>query len=110
MKSYSTLLTIIITLILKYGFCQENLNIDHYPIEINKETPKKNNVESIIFSKNIFNNIEFGLMFGATQFYGDIKQLDFRPSYSRFFDEIKPAYELSIQKKINPLISLKTNL
>ena len=32
----------------------------------------------------------------------------FRPSYSRFFDEIKPSYELSIQK-INPLISLKTS-
>ena len=52
MKSYSTLFTIIITLILKHGFCQENLNIDHYPIEINKETPKKNNVENIIFSNN----------------------------------------------------------
>jgi len=109
MKSFSTLLTIIIILIFRTGFCQESLNFDHYPIIINKETPKKNNLKSSLFSKNIFNNTEFGLMFGATQFYGDIKQLDFRPSYSRFFDEIKPAYEMSIQKKINPLISLKTS-
>ena len=55
----------------------------------------------------MFNNIEFGIMSGLTQFYGDIKQFDFRPSYSRFFDEIKPSYEISISKKINPLLSLK---
>ena len=108
MKNFSTIL-IIISLMLKNGFSQENLSTNHYPIVINKESPKKNKIENKLSSKNIFNNIEFGLMFGATQFFGDIKQLDFRPSYSRFFDEIKPAYELSIQKKINPLISLKTS-
>ena len=37
-------------------------------------------------------------MSGVTQFYGDIKQFDFRPSYARFFDEIKPSYEISIRK------------
>jgi len=89
---------------LKLVVAQDNTNPNHYSIKVNEEkTTKKKKLSS----NNFFNNIEFGFMYGVTQFYGDIKQFDFRPSYAKFFDEIKPSYELSVSKKINPLISLK---
>lgn len=95
---------------LKLVIAQENTNTNHYSIKVNQEETTKKQKFKKLSSNNLFNNIEFGLMSGVTQFYGDIKQFDFRPSYARFFDEIKPSYELSISKKINPLISLKGSL
>ena len=95
---------------LKLVVAQHNTNINHYSIKVNQEeTTKKKKIKKLS-SNNLFHNIEFGFMSGLTQFYGDIKQFDFRPSYSRFFDEIKPSYEISISKKINPLLLFYANL
>ena len=85
-------------------------NYTHYNILIKESNQKESNSNKKIISENcksLFSNTEFSFLFGATQFYGDIKQFDFRPSYSKFFEEIKPSYELSISKKINPLISIR---
>ena len=90
---------------LKLVISQNNTNINHYSIKVDTEESTKKKSKKLS-NNNLFNNIEFGLMSGVTQFYGDIKQFDFRPSYFRFFDEIKPSYEISI-RKINPLILLK---
>ena len=92
---------------LKLVISQNNTNINHYSIKVDAEESTTKQKSKKLSNNNLFNNIEFGLMSGITQFYGDIKQFDFRPSYARFFDEIKPSYEISIRKKINPLISLK---
>ena len=70
---------------LKLVVAQDNTNLNHYSIKVNEEkTTKKKKLSS----NNFFNNIEFGFMYGVTQFYGDIKQFDFRPSYAKFFDEM----------------------
>ena len=95
---------------LKLVTAQENTNLNHYSIKVNEEETKRKQKLKKSASSSLFNNIEFGIMSGLTQFYGDIKQFDFRPSYSRFFYEIKPSYEISISKKINPLISLKGSI
>ena len=92
---------------LKLVISQNNTNINHYSIKVDAVESTTKQKSKKLSNNNLFNNIEFGLMSGLTQFYGDIKQFDFRPSYARFFDEIKPSYEISISKKINPLISLK---
>ncbi|MBT6808444.1 MAG: OmpA family protein [Flavobacteriales bacterium] len=91
-------------------FSQENIedNKTHFSIDVKEEDRSE---KSRLFIRNNFNNLfsntEINILVGATQFYGDIKQFDFRPSYSRFSEEIKPSYELSITKKINPLMSMR---
>ena len=84
----------------KNGFSQENLSTNHYPIVINKESPKKNKIENKLSSKNIFNNIEFGLMFGATQFFGDIKQLDLGQATLDFLMKLNPHMNYLSKKKL----------
>ena len=49
-------------------------------------------------------------MFDYAQFFGDIKQLDFRPVYLLdFLMKLNPHMNYLSKKKINPLISLKTS-
>ena len=91
-------------------FSQEKIedNKTHFSIDV-KEQDKSEKSRFFIRNNfnNLFSNTEINILVGATQFYGDIKQFDFRPSYSKFSDEIKISYELSMTKKMNPLISMR---
>jgi outer membrane protein OmpA-like peptidoglycan-associated protein len=58
-------------------------------------------VESLNQSK-LWKGWIFGLNFGITKFQGDVTQ------YNQY--ELKPAFSLNIEKKINPLYSLSTEL
>ena len=69
---------------LKLVISQNNTNINHYSIKVDTEESTTKQKSKKLSNNNLFNNIEFGLMSGVTQFYGDIKQFDFRPSYLDF--------------------------
>ena len=85
--------------------------INHYPIKIKKNT---NNFNLSLQKKklqNLFLNTDLNILMGGTQFFGDIKQNDWLPAYDKNnnFSEIQAAIEISLTKKINPIISLQAS-
>jgi len=86
---------------------------NHFTIKINKEEPEKTKKVKIINKKGIgklFTNTDLSVLVGGTQFFGDIKQWDHIPAYDKDinFFEIKPAFEISLTKKIDHLFSIQT--
>ena len=82
--------------------------INHYPIKIKKNT---NNFNLSLQKKKLqklFLNTDLNILMGGTQFFGDIKQNDWLPAYDKNnnFSEIQAAIEISLTKKINPIIGM----
>ena len=94
-------------------FSQENTEnkSSHFALKVKEtkeEKKKKVNFKKLSL-KNAFVNTNFNMLIGATQFFGDIKQYDHLPAYeeSNGFWEIKPSLEVSLTKKLSPLLSLQ---
>lgn len=88
----------------------------HFEIKAYPATYEQNNVNeegiaelSNIFSK-LFSNTNIRILFGATQFFGDIKQFDYLPAYEKDipFSEIRSALAVSFTKKLSQLFSIQS--
>ena len=77
--------------------------------ETNEDKKKKIKIPGFL-NKKIFENTNFNILIGATQFHGDITQWDHIPAYEKNnnFSELKGALELSLTKEINQLFSIQT--
>ena len=101
-------------LFVNFTYSQDTLkdNKSHFVIEIEEQENKKTKLLQDGQLSSFFANTNLNILFGATQFFGDIKQWDNIPAFDKNqnFFEIKPSVEISLNKKINQLFSIQTSV
>jgi outer membrane protein OmpA-like peptidoglycan-associated protein len=101
-------------LFVNFTYSQDTLkdNKSHFVIEIEEQENRKTKLLQEGQLSSFFANTNLNILFGATQFFGDIKQWDNIPAFDKNqnFFEIKPSVEISLNKKINQLFSIQTSV
>jgi outer membrane protein OmpA-like peptidoglycan-associated protein len=101
-------------LFVNFTYSQDTLkdNKSHFVIEIEEQENRKTKLLQEGKLSSFFANTNLNILFGATQFFGDIKQWDNIPAFDKNqnFFEIKPSVEISLNKKINQLFSIQTSV
>ena len=113
-KMTRNLLLFNLLLFVNFTYSQDTLkdNKSHFVIEIEEQENKKTKLLQEGQLSSFFANTNLNILFGATQFFGDIKQWDNIPAFdkNKKIFEIKPSVEISLNKKINQLFSIKTSV
>ena len=112
MKKKSTLLVVVLFSCFSLLYAQDNaisnaINKNNIQLE-NKNSSSSNNTKKKIIP--FWKGWAVGFACGLTQFKGDIHQYDHYPAYQEAisFYELKTAFSLNIEKRINTLYSLAT--